>query len=175
MPSFQITYQGFTADSPTNPYYMDTNNPIINTNVTPPTTNFPFVTNYVISPYIPAEHTGDVTVGSLRLVANASDSAQSVTLRATYIPRYIRQLRVQYRANWPCTPVLQATNVGEILYGWSLSETNDGSGGKWLMLSSPDPQRLDTSIAFGTLGNLVTFYLGDTLATSIALNYCSVD
>jgi len=175
MPSFQITYQGFTADSPTNPYYMDTNNPIINTNATPPTTNYNLITNYIISPYKPSEHTGDVTVGSLRLVANASDSAQSVTLRATYIPRYIRQLRVHYRANWPCTAVLQSTNAGQILYGWSMSETNDGFGGKWLMLSSPNPQRLDTSIPFGTLGNLVTFYLRDIVTTSNAFNIFNVD
>jgi hypothetical protein len=175
MPSFQLSYQGFTANSPTNPVYMDTNNPIIDTNSMPPTTNYPLLTNFVISPYTPSQHTGSVTVGALRLVPNAAVLPSSVTLRASYVPRYIRQLRIHYRANWPCTPVLQSTNVGEILYGWGLTETNDGAGGKWLLASSPNPQSLSNSIPFGALGDLIQFQLRDALTPTNAFSLFTID
>lgn len=175
MPSFQLSYQGFTANSPTNPVYMDTNNPIIDTNSMPPTTNYPLITNYVISPYKPSQYTGSVTIGSLRLVPNAAVMPSSVTLRAAYVPRYIRQLRVHYRANWPCTPVLLSTNVGEILYNWGLTETNDGAGGKWLLASAPYPQSLTNSIPFGALGDLIQFQLRDATTPTNAFSQFDID
>jgi len=107
----------------------------------------------------------------LRLAANAQVLADSVTLRATYVPRYIRQLRIHYRANWPCVTSIQSTNAGEILAGWSMTETNDGAGGKWLLLSSPNPQNLATSIPFAALGNLVQFSMGDMLYSSNAFSF----
>jgi hypothetical protein len=175
MPSFEVTYQGFTALSPTNPVAMDTNNPIINTNAMPPTTNYPLITNYIISPYIPSQHTGNVTVGSLRLVPNAAVQPSSVTLRASYVPRYIRQMRLHYQANWPCIPVIQSTNLGEILNGWSLTETNDGAGGRWVLISSPNPQSLSTSIPFGALGDLIQFRLRDVFNPTNAFSFFTVD
>lgn len=168
MPSFEINYQGFTAFSPTNDVNMT-----IDTNTMPPTTNF--MTNFAISPYIPTQHTGTVTVGSLRLAANAQVLPDSITLRATYVPRYIRQLRIHYRANWPCVTSLQSTNAGDILAGWSLTETNDGTGGKWLLISSPNPQNLATSIPFAALGSLVQFTMRDMLYSSNAFSFISVD
>ena len=168
MPSFEISYQGFTAFSPTN-----TTITTIDTNAMPPTTNT--VTNFVISPYVPTQHTGSVTVGSLRLAANADVLPDSIMLRAFYVPRYIRQLRIHYRANWPCVTSLQSTNAGEILAGWSLNETNDGVGGKWLLISSPNPQDLATSIPFASLGNLVEFKMRDMLYSSNAFSFISVD
>ena len=169
MPSFEISYQGFTALSPTNPV-------ITTTNITPPATNPPPpVTNYIIGPYVPAQYTGNVTIGSLRLVANAEIDPRSVTLRASYVPRYIRQLRIHYRANWPCTPILQSSGPGEILAGWSLSETNDGTGGKWLHISSVFPQSLTNSIPFGALGNLIQFNLRDMIDATNAFSLFEVD
>jgi hypothetical protein len=163
MPSFEIDYQGFTAYSPTNIIMTSTN------------TNMPPTTNFVISPYVPTEHTGSVTVGSLRLAANAQVLPDSIMLRASYVPRYIRLLRVHYQANWPCVTSLQSTNAGEILAGWSLTETNDGAGGKWLLLSSPNPQSLATSIPFAALGNLVEFKMRDMLYSSNAFSFITVD
>jgi hypothetical protein len=168
MPSFEINYQGFTAYSPTNDVVTT-----IDTNTMPPTTNT--VTNFVISPYVPTEHTGSVTVGSLRLAANAQVLPDAITLRAFYVPRYIRQLRIHYRANWPCVTSMQSTNVGEILAGWSMTETNDGTGGKWLLLSSPNPQNPTTSIPFAALGNLVQFTMRDMLYSSNAFSFIAVD
>ena len=176
MPSFSVTYQGFTAASPTNSFFQDTNGtPIINTNTVPPTTNYPFVTNYVISPYIPAQYTGNVTIGLLRLVPNSYELPESITLRASYVPRYVRQIRIHYRANWPCTVSLQSTSPGSILQGWSLTQTNDGAGGDWLLISSPNPQSILTSIPFGALGNLVTFTMRDMTNTRTAFSLFAVD
>ena len=163
MPSFEINYQGFTAYSPTNIVMTSTN------------TNVPPTTNFVISPYVPTQHTGSVTVGSLRLAANAQVLPDSIMLRAFYVPRYIRQLRIHYRANWPCVTSLQSTNAGEILAGWSMSETNDGAGGKWLLLSSSNTQSLATSIPFASLGNLVQFTMRDMLYSSNAFSFITVD
>src|SRR5581483_7299879 len=80
-----------------------------------------------------------------------------------YVPRYIRQIRLHYQPNWPCTTSIQSTNVGEILHGWTMSETNDSSGGKWLLLSSPNPSNLFTSLRFADFGTLVTFTFKDAL------------
>jgi hypothetical protein len=168
-PSFQVAYQGLIALSPTNPI-------ITTTNITPPATNPPPpVTNIIIAPYTPTQHTGTVTVGSLRFVANAEVLPKSVTLRATYVPRYIRQLHLHYRPNWPSTATLMSTNAGEIMYGWSLIETNDGSGGKWLQLLSPYPASLTNSIPFGALGNLVKFTLRDMVDATNAFSFFDSD
>jgi hypothetical protein len=116
-----------------------------------------------------------VTVGSLRLVANAEVNPKSVTLRASYVPRFIRQIRLHYRPNWPCVATLQSTNQGELLYGWSMSQSNDTAGGQWLTLLSPPPQSLTNSILFGTLGNLVRFALRDMVDATNAFSFFVVD
>ncbi len=183
MPSFQITYQGFTAYSPTNPPPVVSGTNIVITTVTnmggsiTTMTNYMFLytTNYVISPYLPSDQAGDVTVGSLRLVANADVQPSSITLRATYVPRYIRQIRLHYQANWPCTVSLESTNAGEQLYGWSLTQTNDGTGGQWVTLTSSNQQSLASSIPFADFGPLLTFSFHDVLDASNAFSYFEVD
>jgi hypothetical protein len=175
MPSFQVTYQGLTANSPTNPWYVDTNNPIIDPSTTPPTTNYNNITNYIIPPYVPTRYASNLTVGSLRLVSDADVHPSGVTLRATYVPRYIRQLRLHYRANWPCATSLQSTGPGEMLFGWSLTETNDGAGGSWALISSPNPQSLATSIPFASFGKLLTFTFRDLVDSSNVFSVFDVD
>ena len=168
MPSFEISYQGFTALSPTNPVTV-----MIDTNTMPATTNY--TTNFIICPYVPPQHTGNVTVGLLRLVANAEALPKSVTLRAFYVPRYIRHLRVNYRANWPSTTALLSTGPGELLEGWSMAESDDGTGGKWLDLLSPSPQSITNSLPFAALGNLVKFSLRDMTDATNAFSLIAVD
>lgn len=138
-------------------------------------TNTVTMTNYVFEPYIPTEHTGPVSVGALRLTPDAAVVPTSMTLRASYVPRFIRQLRIHYRANWPCTTTLLSTNVGEILHGWSLTETNDGAGGAWLLLSAAFPQSTSNSIPFASFGDLVRFNFKDVVTTSNAFSLFSVD
>ena len=173
-PGFQITYQGHTATLITNTITPAVTN--IDNTQTPPVTNITAaITNILIPSYIPTQHTGTVTLGSLALVANAEDAPKSVSLYSGYVPRYIRQLRLHYRANWPCVSSLQSTNVGEILYGWSLSETNDGSGGRWLTASSANIQNLSNSIPFCALGSLIKFSFRDMLYSSNAFSVFTND
>jgi len=174
-PSFAVGFQGLMATSPPNPIFLDTNNPVIDTNQTPPTTNFNLATNMIIADFFTASNAGPVTVGDLRLVPEAEVMPTSMTLRSPYIPRYIRQLRIHYRANWPCTTSLQSSGPDEILDGWSLSETDDGAGGKWLLLSSPNPADLSTSIPFAAFGRLVTFNFQDIINPSNAFSIFDVD
>jgi hypothetical protein len=172
-PSFQITYQGITAFSPVNPGITYSN--YVDTSTNPPVTNVIPVYTYTMAPFNPTNYAGPVTVGNLRLVPNADVHPTGITLRATYVPRYVRQLRIHFRANWPCTTSLQSTNPGEMLYLWSMSETNDGAGGKWMLLSSPNPAYPSNSIPFASFGNLVNFNFQDYLATSNAFSVFEVD
>lgn len=174
-PSFQITYNGLTALSPTNPYWEDTNNPIIDTNSTPPTTNYNWITNFIIGIYNTADYSGPPAVGSLRVVPNTEVRPTGLDLRATYVPRNIRQLRIRYRPNWPCVAQIQSSGPGEILAGWSLTETNDGAGGTWMLLSSPNPTNASTSIPFASFGKLVTFHFSDVINPATAFSLFEVD
>ncbi|HZR20344.1 MAG TPA: putative Ig domain-containing protein [Verrucomicrobiae bacterium] len=173
-PTFEISYQGLTAGSPTNTMNPATTN--IDTTVDPPITNItPGFTNIVIADYNSLTNGGPVLVGSLRLVPNAEVQPTGVDLRATYIPRYIRQLRLHYRANWPCGVTLQSSGPGELLEGWSLSQTNDGAGGSWLLLSSPFPAELTNSLPFASFGKLLTFRFEDPIDSSNAFSVLDVD
>src|SRR5208282_2791426 len=130
LPSFQISYEGLTADSPTNPppFISGTNYDITTNSSGMLSTNdvYLYTTNDIISPYTPTEYAGNVLAGSLRLVSDADTNTTGITLRTTYAPRYIRQLHLHYRANWPVSLNLECTNPGEMLEGWTLTETNDG-------------------------------------------------
>ena len=178
MPSFQITYQGFTATSPANPPpFISGTNIVVDTNIPPMFTNTTYIytTNFIISPFQPSALAGTVTLGSLRLVADAVDLPSAITLRATYAPRYIRQLRLHYRANWPCTLSLESTNAGDQLYGWSLTQTNDGAGGQWALLTSSNQLSLASSIPFASFGPLLTFSFRDVLNASNAFSVFALD
>ncbi|HTV62832.1 MAG TPA: putative Ig domain-containing protein [Verrucomicrobiae bacterium] len=179
MPSFQITYQGLTADSPPNPPpFISGTNYMLDTNTVPATTNevFLYTTNYIIPPYTPTVYAGNVLAGSLLLSSNANANPLQVTLSAAYVPRYIREFHLHYRANWPVTVTLDSTNPGEMLYGWTLTETNDGAGGQWALLSAPDPSLLADSIPFADFGNLLTFSFQDpTAVASNAFSEFEVD
>lgn len=173
-PSFQISYQGMTAMSPTNTLIPATTN--IDTTVDPPITNIiPGVTNIIIADYTPTNYAGSVLVGSLRLVSNAEIQPTGLDLRATYIPRYIRQLRLHFRANWPCGVTLQSTGPGEPLNSWTLTQTNDGAGGTWLLLSSQYPQEITNSLPFASFTKLLTFTFQDPINSSNAFSVLEAD
>jgi hypothetical protein len=179
MPSFQIIYQGITALSPTNlpPFISGTNYVTVTNSSGSLSTNdvYTYTTNYIISPYTPTGYAGNVLAGSLRLVSNADTNATAITLRTTYAPRYIRQLHLHYRANWPVSLNLDCTNPAEMLEGWTLTETNDGAGGQWALLSSPEPSVLASSIPFADFGNLLTFSFANPIVASNAFSEFAVD
>ncbi len=178
MPSFQITYQGLTAFSPSNPPpFISGTNYIIDTNIPPMFTNevYLYTTNNIISPFLPTALAGDATVGSLRLASDAEVLPSAISLRATYVPRYVRQLRLHYRANWPCTVSLESTNTGDQLYGWTLTQTNDGVGGHWALLTSSNQQSLASSIPFASFGPLLNFAFRDVFNASNAFSIFELD
>jgi len=178
MPSFSITYQGFTALSPTNPVVASNYTVVSNyvdTTTTPPTTNYYTnsgsvnVTNFLyFSPYNPCSNAGNVNLGLLDLQPNSA-LPSGVSLYANYLPEYIRQFNLHYRLNWPGT-VVPATNAGDLLSGWSAVPTDDGSNGTWLLLSSPDPYSPQgvqiTSLPWGDWGDLVDFNFRDQVTTN---------
>ncbi|MGA2247703.1 MAG: putative Ig domain-containing protein [Verrucomicrobiota bacterium] len=171
VPSFEIAYEGLVADSPTNqpPFVIGTND-VVETNNGVVSTNDVLIyqTNYIMLPFPPPAYAGNVLGGSLRLVADADVEPSAITLRATYVPRYIGQMRLHYRANWPVSLSLASTNPGEILAGWTLSQTNDGGGGQWALLSSPDPANPAGSIPFAAFGDLLTFSFQNPITSSNA-------
>jgi len=174
MPSFLISYGGFTAVSPTNPVTMVITNDPMDTNI-PPAQITNYVTNIIIGPYTPTTYAGPPAVGSLRVVPNTQVTPTALDLRVTYAPRDIRQMRLHYRPNWPCTATIQSTNAGEILAGWSMTQTNDGAGGMYLMLTSPAPTNLATSIPFASFGKLVTFNFEDVINPTNAFSVFDID
>jgi len=127
--------------------------------------------------YNPTEHAGDVKVGGLRLVADGMVGPQTIRLRATYVPRYVRALRFSYRPNYACTNSLASANAGEILYGWNMTETNDGTGLRIVTLLSPNPTNLATSITYGALGDLVDFQFTypDSVMATQAFSVFTID
>jgi hypothetical protein len=117
----------------------------------------------------------------------------AASLYADYIPDQIRQFYIHFRLNWPGTnwvgtnwqgsgvyaSFAPATNVGDLLEGWSAVSMDDGSNGAWLLLSSPDPVSAagvqTTSIPWGDWGELVYFYFRDVITTNNAFAYFVVD
>jgi Immunoglobulin I-set domain/von Willebrand factor type A domain/Putative Ig domain len=149
-PSFQITYGGFTASW---------NTTIVTTNIVddpgPPVVSHN--TNVVQFPFDPPAWSNDVRVGSLRLVADADLGPQRIRLRAAYVPRSVREIRLNYRPNYPCTTSLDSTGTNGILQGWTMTETADTNGLRTLTMISSDTNNLLTSIPYAAFGELVEF------------------
>ncbi len=185
-PSFTITVDGFTAAFNTNLFY-GTNitfatNTVIDTTVTPPATNITYttnmtVTNIVALPFNPATYAGDVKVGALLLVADSDVGPQTIRLRTTYTPRFVREIRINYRPNFSCTSSLSSSDPGNFLSGWSMTETTDNTGMRTLTLVSPSPTNLLTSIPYGTFGELAAFHFQypDLVTATQAFSAFSVD
>jgi hypothetical protein len=191
IPSFEITYQGFTAlSTPPEPEEPDENGE----NGNGPGNGFGNGGNGngengnggngdepepepepIIPPYVPTDYAGDVTVGALRLVPDVALQSGSVVLRASYVPRHIRRILINYRANWDIDVTMLSTGPGEILQNWTLSETAEEDGTTWLELLSPTPDILANSLPFAAMGNLVRFTLRDMSHPRDAFSLFEVD
>ena len=152
--AFQVTLDGYTAYWNTNIVYLT--NEVVDTNQTPPVTN-EFVSNIVQFPYNPANYTGDVRVGSVRLVPDSDLGPQTIRLRATYVPRSVREIQLRYRPNYPCSASLANTGTNDILNGWSMTETADTNGLRTLTMISANTNDLLTAIPYAAFGDLVNF------------------
>ncbi len=173
-PSFQITCSGVMTNW--NTTIVPTNIDIIDTNQTPPVTNT-ITTNVVQFPYNPPDWAGDVRVGSLRLVQDSDVGPQTIRLRAAYTPRFVRELRLNYRPNFPCTAILDSTNTSEILSGWTMTETADTNGLRTVTLYSSDTNNPLTSIPYAAFGDLLSFNFQypEALTATQAFSVFSID
>lgn len=145
-PMFTVTVDGITAQFNTS----FSNGPAGGTNTnTVPVSLVGFYTNQFYS--------NNVKIGALTMFADAATNASSVTLNAYYVPRFVREIEVHYRPNYPCTPVMLSSGPGDFLQDWNLAQTNDGSNGFFLTITSPDTNNLLTSIPYGIMGDLVNF------------------
>lgn len=180
-PMFTVAVDGFVAPYNTNfpvtvidSTAMTTNIYKIDNYTTPPTTNDPAA---LAPDFAPSAWGTNVLQGELRLVADAVSNISFVTLRAFYAPRYVREIRVHYRSNYPCTPILLSNGPGDVLRGWSLTQMDDGTNGQWLSITSPDPQSLLTSLPYGVRTDLVQFQFQHRAvpATNQAFSLFTVD
>jgi len=164
-PSFLVSYQGFMDSFNTNLIWET--NETYQTNITidpgpPVVTNIDIVTNDVPTnivslPFYPPTWSNDVRIGSVLLASDADVGPQTVRLHAYYVPRYIREIQINYRPNYPCTAVLDSTAAADILAGWTMTESADTNGLHTLTMTSSDTNDLLTSIAYGAFGDLVEF------------------
>lgn len=166
-PSFRIHYGALTAESP---FGIDSIQEIVDTNASPATTNY--LTNWFIKPYVLSNYVGTVSEGRLRLVPESQAPSGPIILRSMYTPRHVQQFRVHYRPNWPCKVELMSARAGEILEDWSLSQTNDGSGGYWLSLDTP---YRTNEVPFGAFGNLLRFSFKQLDTPSNAFSLFEID
>jgi hypothetical protein len=136
-----------------------------------------YQTNIVQFPFNPPDWSNDVRVGSLHLAMDADLGPQTLRLRAIYVPRFVRMIRLNYTPNYPCTTVLNSTNVNEILYGWTMTDTPGTNGQRTLTLMSSDTNNTATSIPYAAFGNLVEFDFPypDALVTTQAFSSFSID
>jgi hypothetical protein len=173
-PSFQISCAGFTDSW--NTAIVTTTWDEVDTNSTPPTTNT-ITANLTQFPFNPPDWTNDVRVGSLRLAQDADVGPQTIRLRTTYTPRFVREIKINYRPNYPCTAVLDSTGADGILNGWSMTETTDTNGLRTLTLMSSDTNNPLTSIPYAAFGDMVEFDFTypDALTTNQAFSVLSVD
>jgi hypothetical protein len=156
-PMFQVTIDGVPSQI-YNPFNVSITPATTNTNSMPPVTNAATTNLIIQSPYYTNSlYAGNIKQGALNLYPDASSNVSSVTLNAFYVPRFVRALRLHYVPNYPCTALLQNTNLGEVLSGWSLTQSNDGAGGQYLYLASPNTNDVLTSLPYGITADLVQF------------------
>jgi hypothetical protein len=173
-PSFQITYPPFPATWNTQIVQVPYTN--IDYSQTPNVTNV-YMTNAVQFPFNPPDWSGNVLVGNLHMATDADIGVQTIRVQATYVPRFVREIRIQYQPNFPCTASLDSTDVNGILFGWTMTETADTNGVRTLTMLSSDTNNLLTSIPYAAFGDLVQFDFTypDALTSTQAFRSFSVD
>lgn len=91
--------------------------------------------------FTPSAYAGDVRRGTLRLVPSVSGSGASLVLRAEYMPRLIRKIRIYLLSSLPFEARLVDPADSGVLGGWRLTQDPDTDApGVWLEIESPgDP------------------------------------
>jgi formylglycine-generating enzyme required for sulfatase activity len=115
-------------------------------------------------PYRPTDHAGNVLHGRLRIPdythgINQESHSASVYLRAVYVPRYVRRIRLYVQTPYSFTASSVPSATGGLCGGWPAA-TKTAAGGKddyWIELASSNPQNPYTAIPYGAFGNLLRF------------------
>ena len=96
--------------------------------------------------------------GILRTVSSRSDNKTTYFLRATYVPRYIWEMRFFVKSAYPFTEQVVAAEDGGLCSNWILTETEDAKlGGRWIDIKSPNPGQINTPITFAAFGPVLHF------------------
>ena len=152
----------------TNVSYSTTNSGSTNTiKVLDPSPSVPY---FFVKDYI-----GDANAGFLTLASDPNVQPIVVVLNSLFAPRNARQVSLLVRPNAPCTVELMSTNTGEILQGWTLSQTSDSVGDLFLVASSSNTNDIATSIPAGAVGPIMKFVFSDLTNASLAFGYFGVD
>jgi hypothetical protein len=162
-----------------NPHLTLTNNisyTITDTNTTISTNSQPVLDPNPPVPYFfVVSNVGNTLAGSLVLTNDPTVSPLTIVIGTGYTPRYVRQLRLRYRANWPCVAGLLNTNSGEILEGWTMTQTTNSQGVITITASSPNMSDLLTSMPFASQGPVFQFVFRDLQIASNAFSVLAVD
>jgi len=99
--------------------------------------------------FVPHDYAGNVLEGVLRLVPSDNEDYTTVFLRAEYVPRFIRRLRIFIRSSFNFTVTGADAAEDGLLDGWAMT-SEAASGGRWFNLSSPG-----AAMPFATFGPLL--------------------
>jgi hypothetical protein len=115
---------------------------------------------YVAQEYRPTEHQGNPLQGELRLPEySVVDGAAAAFIRASYVPRWVRQFRFYVRSAYPFTVSTVPATDGGLCSDWPNPAVQDDpeTGGKWVTVESGNLNDISTAIPFGAFGPIVKF------------------
>ncbi|MBD3266006.1 SUMF1/EgtB/PvdO family nonheme iron enzyme, partial [bacterium] len=105
------------------------------------------------------ENAGDPLVGRLQFVgSNIVKQNTTIYLRADYVPRSVRRIKLHFHSDYPYTASLVSAASGGLVSDWGMQITQaESSGAQWIEIVSPDPTDRLTSIPFAAFGSLIRF------------------
>ena len=98
-------------------------------------------------------HAGNRLQGKLRIIPSDDEVNSIAFLRADYVPRGVRRIRLFLRSDVDFTTSIVGPGSDGLLGAWSRTETPD-AGGVWLDLNAPTS---NDTIPFATFGPLLRF------------------
>lgn len=115
---------------------------------------------YTGAPYNPTDYAGDPYRGILRIPEyTINKGSATVYLRASYIPRYIRRIKLYMDTDYPCTVTAVGATDGGLCANWQnpIVTHDPVNGGSWVELKTSNPSDITTSIPFGAFGPILRF------------------
>lgn len=103
--------------------------------------------------YSVASYTGDRLEGLLRIVPSDDEVNSIAFLRADYVPRNVKRIRMFLESDTAFSVSLVGPGDDGLLAGWTKTETPDG-GGRWIDLNAPNATAF---LPFATFGPMLRF------------------